>query len=219
MAGGLSSQPRLLKGAFVDSNVLAFPPLIVPFQFNPEQIRRRRSARIATPPSRRGREERQPLDEALGEAQTTTTPPETLSLDVRLDATDALEEGDPIAAEFGVLPALSALELMVLPRSESFFGGLLGLSADLGFGDRSSTPVVIFVWGRQRVQAVRITDLDVQEVEYNPNLSPSRVVASVNLQVIGGENPFNRFTQASQELLAGLGARSAGALARTVLPL
>ena len=135
---GLSSQPRLLKGAFVDSNVLAFPPLIVPFQFNPEQIRRRRSARIATPPSRRGREERQPLDEGLGEAQTTTTPPETMSIDVRLDATDALEEGDPIAAEFGVLPTLSALELMILPRSESFFGGLLGLSADLGFGDRSS---------------------------------------------------------------------------------
>jgi hypothetical protein len=220
VSGGLSSQPRLLKGAFVDSNVLAFPPLIVPFQFNPEQIRRRRSARIATPPSRRGREEeRQPRVEGLGEAQTTTTPPETMSLDVRLDATDELEAGDPIAAEFGVLPTLSALELMVLPRSESFFGGLLGLSADLGFGDRSSTPVVIFVWGRQRVQAVRITDLDVQEVEYNPNLSPSRVVASVSLQVIGGENAFNRFTQAQQELLAGVGARTAGALARTVLPL
>jgi hypothetical protein len=107
---------------------------------------------------------------------------------------------------------------MILPRSESFFGGVLGLSADLGFGDRTSTPVVIFVWGRQRVQAVRITDLDVQEAEYNPNLTPSRVTASVNLQAIGGENPFNRFTQAQQELLAGLNARSAGALARSVFP-
>ena len=95
-------------------------------------------------------------------------------MDIRLDAADAMEAGDPIAGEFGVLPALSVLEMMITPRSESFFGGLLGLSANFGFGDRQSTPVLIFVWGRQRLYAVRLTDLNIEEVEYHPNLNPTR---------------------------------------------
>jgi hypothetical protein len=216
---GLANQPRLLRGALVDSSLLAVPPLVVAFQFNPEQLRRRRTSRIAAPPSRRGREERQAADEGLGEAQTTTVAPETIAMDLRLDATDGLEQGDPIAVRFGVLPALSALEMMIMPRSESVLAGRLGLMRDFGFGDRTSTPVLIFVWGRQRVQAVRLTEISIQEVEYNPNLNPSRAIASVALQVIGGDNPVNRFTQGQRELLAGINLQSAGGVARSVLPL
>lgn len=217
MANGFSNQPKVLKGAFADSNLLAFPPLIVPFQFNPETITRRKGISVTTPPSRRGREEETPESESLGEAQTVHTNPETLSLDIRLDATDALESGDPIAGEFGVLPALSALEMMVTPRSESVFAGLLGLSADFGFGDRQSPPVVIFIWGRQRINAVRITDLNIQETEYNPNLNPIRVTVGVSIQVIGGRNPFNIFTQAQRELLAALNLANAPDLAKSII--
>ncbi|MBN1203491.1 MAG: hypothetical protein JXB05_01020 [Myxococcaceae bacterium] len=217
MASGFSNQPKMLKGAFVDSNLLAFPPLIVPFQFNPERLSRRKAANIQTPRSRRGTEERTPESQSLGEAQSTFTHPETISMDIRLDATDALEKGDAIAGEFGVLPALSALEMMITPRSESFFGGLLGLSANFGFGDRTSTPVLIFVWGRQRIYPVRLTELNIQEVEYNPNLNPTRVIASVNLQVIGSNNPFYLFTQAQREILAALNLLNAPDLAHSVV--
>jgi hypothetical protein len=217
MAGGFSNQPKLLKGAFVDSNLLAFPPLIVPFQFNPDRLTRRRSTRIQSPRSRRGREEDLPEEESLGEAQTTLTEPETITMDIRLDATDAMEAGDPIAGEFGVLPALSVSETMITPRSESFFGGLLGLSAEFGFGDRQSTPVLIFVWGRQRLYPVRLTDLNLEEVEYLPNLNPTRVIAGVSLEVIGGNNVFYRFTQAQRELLAGLNLVNARDLTRTLV--
>ena len=96
MASGLSNQPKLLKGAFVDSNLLAFPPLIVPFQFNPDKITRRKSSQIRTPPSRAGRDDQTPEKESMGEAQTTLNNPETMSFDIRLDATDALEAGDQI---------------------------------------------------------------------------------------------------------------------------
>jgi hypothetical protein len=219
MAGGFSNQPKLLKGAFVDSNLLAFPPLIVPFQFNPDRLTRRRSTRIQSPRSRRGLEEDLPEEEALGEAQTTLTEPETITMDIRLDAADAMEAGDPVAGEFGVLPALSALEMMITPRSESFFGGLLGLSTGFGFGDRQSTPVLIFVWGRQRLYPVRLTDLNIEEVEYLPNLNPTRVIAGVSLQVIGGNNPFYRFTQAQRELLAGVNLVNARDLTRTLVNL
>jgi len=216
MPTGLSNQARLVKGAFVDSNLLAFPPLIVPFQFNPDRLTRRKTVRVETPRSRRGQEESTPTGESLGEAQTTATNPETISMDIRLDATDALESGDPIAGEFGVLPALSALEMMITPRSESIFGGLLGLSANFGFGDRRRTPVLIFVWGRQRIFPVRLTDLNIQEVEYHPNLNPTRVIAGVSLQVLGGTNPFSVFTQVQRELLAGLNLLNAADLARSV---
>ena len=218
-SNGLSNQPKLLRGAFVDSNLIAFPPLVVPFQFNPETITRRLTTSVVAPPSRRGKEEEAPATEELGEAQTVRAMPETATMDIRLDATDALDEGDPVAGEFGVLPALSALEMMVTPRSDSVFGGLLGLSADFGFGDRKSTPVVIFVWGRQRVYAVRLTDLNVQETEYSANLNPVRVTVGVSIQVIAGKNPFYLYTQTQRELLAGMNLVHGGDLARSILSL
>lgn len=214
MASGLSNQPRLLKGAFVDSYLLAFPPLVVSFQFNPEQITRRRSVTVQVPPSREGREETTTPADEPGCSQTITTAPETISMDIRLDATDGLEAGDPIAAEFGVLPALSALELMITPRAESLFAGVLGLSVDFGFGTRTTTPVLIFVWGRQRMYPVRLTELNIQEVEYNPNLSPTRVIVGVSARVLAG-NAVYRITQAHRELLAALNLRRSPDLARS----
>jgi hypothetical protein len=214
VASGLSNQPRLLKGAFVDSYLLAAPPLIVSFQFNPEQITRRRSVTVQEPPSRKGREETTtPVDDP-GCSQTITTEPETISMDIRLDATDGLEAGDPLAAEFGVLPALSALELMITPRAESLFAGVLGLSVNFGVGARTSTPVLIFVWGRQRVYPVRLTELSIQEVEYNPNLSPTRVIVGVSARVLAG-NAVYRITQAHRELLAALNLLSSPDLVRS----
>ncbi|MCE9672844.1 hypothetical protein LY474_34065 [Myxococcus stipitatus] len=215
-ASGLTHQPKLLKGAFVDSNLLSVPPLIVPFQFNPERLSRRKSAHIQESHTFRGTEEHTPADQALGQAQTTFAVPETISMDIRLDATDALETGDPIAGEFGVLPALSALELMITPRSESFFAGRLGLSTGFGFGNRTSTPVLIFVWGRQRIYPVRLTQLDIQEVEYNPHLNPTRVTVGVSLQVIGDNNPVYSITQAQREALAALNLLNAPDLPRAV---
>jgi hypothetical protein len=209
MAGAFSNQPKLLKGALVDSNLAAFPPLIVPFQFNPDTITRRRSTQLRDPAAQQGRTFETPEKESLGKAQSTLVQPETLSMDIRLDATDGLESGDPIAGQFGVLPALSALEMMTVPRSESIFAGLLGLSANFGFGDRKSTPVLIFVWGRQRVYPVRLTELTIQETEYNPSLCPTRVTASVSMQVLEDNNPFYRFTEAQRELLAGLNLTNA----------
>ena len=217
MPTGLANQPRLLKGALVDANVLALPPLVVPFQFNPESITRRRSSDLRTPDTKRGRDELLTGSESVDELQTTFTSPESISMDVRLDATDAMEKGDPVAGELGVLPALSTLELMITPRSETILAGLLGLSIDFGFGGRPSTPALLFVWGRHRVYLVRLTELDIQEVEYNPQLNPTRAIVGVALEVIGGGNPFHTYTQALREVHAGLHARSLPEAARSIV--
>ena len=39
---GFSNRPKILRGAFVEYG-LNIPPLVVPFQFNPEQLSRSRS--------------------------------------------------------------------------------------------------------------------------------------------------------------------------------
>jgi hypothetical protein len=217
MSGGLSNQPKLLRGAFVDSNVTAIPPLILAFQFNPDRVTRRKTSTIRTPPSRAGREESTPERQAMGEAQTTLTSPETITFDIRLDATDALESGDAIAGRFGVLPALSTLELMITPRSESIIGNLLGLTSNFGFGARQSTPVLIFVWGRHRLYPMRLVEINIQETEYNANLTPIRVTAGVTIQVLAGGNAFYRFTQAQREVLAALNPTTAPGLVNSIL--
>jgi hypothetical protein len=219
MPSGLRNTPKLLKGALVDSNILAVPPLIVSFQYNPETITRRRYATLRDPAARMANPTNTPPTEAMGEAQTTIVPPEAISLDIRLDATDALEQGDAVAGRLGVLPALSALEMMITPRSSSLFGGVLGLAADFGFGNRQDTPVLIFVFGRQRVLPVRLTDMNIQEAEYNPSLNPIRVTISVSLQVLEGANPFYRFTQMQREILATLNLGNVLDASRSILHL
>ncbi len=193
MPNGLNNQPKLSKGALVDIDPQVVPPLIVQFQFNPEAIQRRRSVQLRDPAARQGHEGRSPADQALGEAQATLIDPETITMDIRLDATDRLEQGDPATVRFGVLPELSALELMATPRPPSPFTTQLGLSADLGFSGQEATPVLVFVWGRNRVYAVRLKDLSINETEHSPDLNPTRVIVSVTLQVLEGANVFTRF--------------------------
>jgi hypothetical protein len=199
---GLSNQPRLSKGALVDIDPAIVPPVLVQFQFNPETIQRRRSIMLREPAAREGHERLAPPGQTLGEAQATLTNPETITMEIRLDATDRLEQGDPATQLLGVLPELSALELMATPRPPSPFTAQLGLSADFGFG-QEATPVLVFVWGRFRVYAVRITELGFHETEYSAELNPTRVIASVTLQVLEGANAFTRFAAAQRAIALG----------------
>jgi len=200
MPNGLANQPRLSKGALVDIDPQIGLPLNVQFQFNPETLQRRRSITLREPAPRQGHESLAPLGQTLGEAQATLTNPETISMDIRLDATDRLETSDPATLRFGVLPELSALEAMATPRAPSPLSAQLGVLAGFGFGGQEATPVLVFVWGRYRVFAVRLTELSINETEYSPTLNPTRVIASVSLQVLEGANVFSRFAAAQRAL-------------------
>lgn len=201
MASGLTNQPKLSKGALVDIDPRVAPPLIVQFQFNPETLQRRRSIALREPAPRVDHQDQAPADQSIGQAQATLATPETISLDIRLDATDRLEQGDPATRRYGVLPELSALELMAMPRAASPLASLLGLSAEFGFGGQEATPVLVFVWGRSRAYAVRLTELAINETEFSAALDPTRVIASVTLQVLEAGNVYSRFV-AAQRLLA-----------------
>jgi hypothetical protein len=97
---------------------LSLPPLALVFDFNPQEISRSRTVTIRTgeaPGARTGFDFLSPLD-APRAAQGVELQAESFSIDILLDATDKMNEGDPIAAQFGVQPQIDTLRSMVEPR-------------------------------------------------------------------------------------------------------
>src|SRR5215469_15030529 len=151
-----------LKGAFLNfgAGLLGALPNIVVFQFNPTQVSR-------TPAIPR-RPQACTNSGATSAKQQPCPPSESMSFTLRIDATDLLAQGNPIAATSGMLPTLSALELLMIPQSS--------LSLNL--------PTVLFFWGPFRIFPVAITSLSVTETEYDALLNPIRADVSVNLDIL-----------------------------------
>src|SRR4051812_47655392 len=100
--------PRLLKGALVGLDPANPLASVVVFQYNPDTMTRRLEPRTS------GGGDDADRSEAL---RLTGPPKETISLNVEVDATDGLEQGDPLAIASGVYPTLSALEMLLYPKS------------------------------------------------------------------------------------------------------
>jgi hypothetical protein len=149
----------------------------------------------------------------LRDAQQVTVAPESLSFEIRLDATDKLNEGDALTEQHGIAPQLATLELMVLPKGESIFGEVVDrlLPGGFSFTGTKKPPMILFVWGRRRVLPVNINNLQVTETEFSANLDPIRATVAVNLTVIEGTNAASQFAQGMRETLAGLHVTSLAA--------
>jgi hypothetical protein len=168
-----------LKGAFLNfgAGLLGALPNIVVFQFNPTQVTRTPTVtRRPRPCSNTG---------SSNELKQPCPPTETMSFSLRLDATDQLAQSNPIAAASGILPTLSALELLIVPRS-SLSLNLLSLSGSSGSHQLppATLDTVLFFWGPFRILPVAITSLGVTETEYDTLLNPVRADVSVSLQVL-----------------------------------
>jgi hypothetical protein len=168
-----------LKGAFLNfgAGLLGALPNIVVFQFNPTQV-----SRTPTIPRRPQASTKAGSTDAR---QQPCPPSETMSFTLRVDATEQLAQGNPIAAASGILPTLSALELLMVPKS-SLSINLVSLSGSSGSHQSppSSLPTVLFFWGPLRILPVTITSLNITETEYDPLLNPVRADVSVSLQVL-----------------------------------
>ncbi len=237
MASGFSNQPKILRGAFVEFGI-SIPPLIVVFQFNPMTISRTRSARPNAP--KMGRSHATQNSSLIQQVSASSLVPtsardfrnkttivvdtEKLSFDIRLDATDKLNDGDTITEQFGIAPQLSTLELMMLPKNSSVIGGTI--SALLGhvkkdyafFDDSREPPIILFVWGRKRILPVNITSMQIREEEFSNDLNPRRAIVSVSLEVIEGPNLPFLYTKTLQEVMSLLNLANIGQLANTMVP-
>lgn len=203
---GFPNKPKILRGAFVEYG-LSIPPLFVVFQFNPVQLKRNR--RLTYPASEKSSKEGSLRDfhktfddlNDLQEQQFVTVQEEVIDFEIRLDASDKLDEGDAIAGQYGIAPQLSTLELMLLPKEESLLGKTLpGFSFTL----KSKPPLMLFVWGRNRVLPVNINSLNISEILYSPDLNPTQATVAVSLTVIEGKSPPYLYSKAMKEAMSVL---------------
>jgi hypothetical protein len=150
--------------------------------------------------------------------------PQTISFDIRLDATDKLDQGDTITEQFGIAPRLSTLELMMLPKSQSLLGGAInallgGKPKNFAFFDTDrNPPIILFVWGRKQILPVNITSMQVREEEFSVDLNPTRATVSVSLEVIEGPNLPFLYTEAMTEVMSLLNLANITELANTIVP-
>jgi hypothetical protein len=215
MPGGLRNQPKIMRGAFVEYGLIT-PPLVVGFQFNPLQLSRNRTLTFSMPAEAqmmgnitlRDFHQRQEFTDlnALREAQQVSINPETLSFDIRLDATDKLNEGDSMTESFGIAPQLATLERMVEPKSEGVIGRVLDslLPGEFSFTGSKRPPMILFVWGRKRVLPVNINSMQITETEFSTDLDPLRATVAVSLTVIEGPNAAYLYSQGIRNTMSEL---------------
>jgi len=125
-------------------------------------------------------------------------PVETYQLEAEIDAADQMEfptqDSNRSTVEFGILPQLAALETIVYPSSSSVrINNQLAESGNLEIIPME-TPLVLFVWSKNRVLPVRITDFSINEEAYDPNLNPLRAKVSLSLRVLSSNDlTYNHF--------------------------
>ena len=170
------NSPRLLKGgvALLDPDSGVVQRIII-LQYNPDTLTR--SLQIKTPGEGGDR------SEAL---RLTGPPVETIKLDAEIDATDQLEFPDqnPDAGQLGIHPQLAALETIVYPSSAQLQSNHSLAQAGTLEIVPMETPLTLFVWSKQRILPVRLTDFSVTEEAFDPALNPIRAKVSLGMRVL-----------------------------------
>jgi hypothetical protein len=118
----------------------------------------------------------------------TGPPHETIKFDAEFDATDHLEHpdldaNDPVT-RFGLVPVLACLERIITPSVSDL------RDTDRLFGQGSfevapgPAPILLFVWGPQRIQPVTITSITITEEAFDQHLNPIRAKAGIELKIL-----------------------------------
>lgn len=156
---------------------------------------------------------------------------ETLKIEVEIDATDQLEkpaEGqNRVATEVGIHPQLAMLEALINPTTADLLSG--NASASMGSIEilPAQRPLVLFVWGKQRITPVRITEMSITEEAFDPALNPIRAKVSLGMRALSVDDlgfahkggVLHMAHLATLERLAGRGPRAdLGALGLGGLP-
>jgi hypothetical protein len=167
------NSPRILKGALVGiepANPLAS---VIVFQYNPDTLTRTLKAKSAGGEGARA--------EAL---RLTGAPEETIKVDVEIDATDQFEKADPKVTKQGIYPQLSALEMLIYPRSQLVIANTILLAVGTIEIIPPTAPLTLFIWGVKRILPVRITDFSITEEAHDTALNPIRAKVSLGLRVL-----------------------------------
>ena len=207
-----SRSPRILKAGLVllDPETTRVVRVIA-LQYNPESLSHAYEIRGASEGNRS-----EPL-RLLG------PPTETLTLEAFLDASDQLQfpGQNPETTRTGIQGAISVLEMLIYPESTQ----LLANRALAQQGKLEILPMekhlTLFVWGKDRVLPVRITQFSLNEEEFSPDLYPIRARISMTLRVLTvddlgfdhhGGNLYLRYQQSKERAASGVASANLGSL-------
>ncbi|HEY2471692.1 MAG TPA: hypothetical protein VGI45_28155 [Terracidiphilus sp.] len=211
--------PHLVKGGIVtlDPNTTMIQSVIA-FQYNSDSILR--SLQIQSMP---GGQDGTRVDvlRLRGPAI------ETIKLEAELDATDYLEfPNDADSKSYrdsGLQPQLAQLEMLINPTVDT-------LVADDNLANAGTLeiipleqPLTLFVWSRNRVVPIRLTEFSITEEAFDTRLNPIRAKVSLGMRVltiddVGFQHPAGHYFMAYLSNKESL-AKDAKSVALSVLGL
>lgn len=111
-------------------------------------------------------------------------PVETIKVEIELDITDQLETANPQAVQLGLYPQLAILERLLYPSSEALKrADELAQQGKLEIAP-AEAPLTLFIWSKNRILPVRITEFSVTEEAFDPTLNPIRAKISLGMRVL-----------------------------------
>jgi hypothetical protein len=170
--------PRLLNGGIVQVDLEKGTPIrVIALQYNPHSVSRSLQAQWYEPQQGADRSERLRIK---------GPPVETIKLEAEIDATDHLEHPDQnqTTAEFGIQPQIAALETLIYPDSARLESNNRFAAAGTLEIVPMEAPLTLFVWSRQRVVPVRVTEFSIVEEFFDTQLNPIQAKVSLGFRVL-----------------------------------
>jgi hypothetical protein len=172
-----SGSPRVVRGGIVlvDPETGVVQRVIV-LQYNPDTLTR--TLQVKGAPAEAG--------DRLEATRLIGPPGETIKVDAEIDATDQLEfpDGHPDTVELGIHPQLAALETIVYPSSAQMQTNHSLAAAGVLEIVPMQAPLALFVWSRNRIVPVHLTEFSITEEAFDPNLNPVRAKVSLGMRVL-----------------------------------
>lgn len=196
--------PQLIKGGIVLVNPeTAVVERIIALQYNPDTISR--TLQVQGVGGEGAGQRSEPM-------RLSGPPVETIKLEAEIDATDQMEAGDSVTAEAGIQPQLAILETIIYPTSDHLIANNnLAKSGTLEISPMESS-LTLFIWNKNRIIPVRLTEFSITEEAFDPKLNPIRAKISLGMRVLSiddlgfdhkGGGLFMSYQQ-NKERLAGM---------------
>jgi hypothetical protein len=168
--------PHLVKGGIVLINAeTAAIEKIIALQYNPDTLTR--SLQVKGVGEEGAGKRSEPLRLA-------GPPVETIKLEAEIDGTDQMESADPVTAQAGIQPQLAALETIIYPASAHLIANnILAHAGTLEIAPME-TALILFIWNKNRILPVRITEFSITEEAFDVNLNPIRAKISLGMRVL-----------------------------------
>ncbi len=170
------ASPKLVHGGLVILSGSGTVQRVIGLQYNPDSLAR--TLQVQGSGAEGG--ERSEVLRLKGPAV------ETIKLEAEIDAADQLEFPDQNAntVQFGIQPQLAALEVLVNPTAaELIFSNGLASIGTIEIAP-AEAPLTLFVWSKQRILPVRLTEFSITEEAFDPALNPIRAKVSLGMRVL-----------------------------------